>query len=111
MENLLKCSNPECVSHDEDETPYFSISVTVGADCHLSENLHRVEAEHFTCVYCSDPAVSTEDDPPADPGVEAKPDEVKCAHCDEPVWYDDEDGWCHENGEHDCFLAIGKERS
>ena len=62
MERLLTCSNPMCVSHDEDETPCFSISVTVEADRNqIPENLHRVEAEHFTCVYCSDPAVSTED--------------------------------------------------
>ena len=61
MADLLTCSNPMCVSHDEDETPYFSINVTVVADCLLTDNLHRVEAEHFVCNYCHDPAVSTED--------------------------------------------------
>jgi len=142
METLLKCSNPECVSHgSEDDVPCFVISVSVGADRSITDNLRRVDAEDFRCVYCSDPAVSTEeDDPPATPGglteekarealslelaISMDPPglrvvgvgwanedaEVKCAHCDEPVWYDDDDGWCHENGEHDCFLAIGKER-
>lgn len=60
MEDMLRCSNPDCGSRKPDnETPYFSINVTVGADCDVSENLRRVEPEYFACVYCHAEAEAT----------------------------------------------------
>ena len=57
----LACSNPDCASHEKDERPAFTINVTVGEDRDLTENLHHLEPEYFTCVYCHSKAIEGED--------------------------------------------------
>lgn len=52
---MIRCSNPECESRQE-ETPMFTLNVTVDEDCRVCESLHKVEAQFFTCVYCQDTA-------------------------------------------------------
>ena len=34
----------------------FTLNVTVDEDRDVCENLHKVEAQFFTCVYCQDRA-------------------------------------------------------
>ena len=56
MKMRLRCSNPDCCTRTEGETPCFSITVSVGDERELSENLNKIEARHFTCDYCNDVA-------------------------------------------------------
>ena len=51
----LVCSNTECESH-KDDSPMFTINVTVDGDRDLAENLNKVEPEYFVCVYCQSEA-------------------------------------------------------
>ena len=56
----LACSNPECDSNMHDMPPahpMFTVSVIVGENCDLTNNLNKVEPECFTCVYCHSEAV------------------------------------------------------
>jgi len=53
----LVCSNPKCESR-EDDTPMFTINVTVCGGRDLAENLNKVEPEFFTCVYCHSEATT-----------------------------------------------------
>ena len=51
----LRCSNPECDSHEDDQH-LFTLNVTVDADRCLAESLQRVEPQYFTCCFCGDKA-------------------------------------------------------
>ena len=60
----LVCSNPNCDSNMNDMPPahpMFTVSVTVGEDCDLTENLHHFEPGCFSCVYCHSEAIEGED--------------------------------------------------
>ena len=50
----LECSNTECESHESNAL--FNISVTVGEDRDISENLNKVEPEYFSCAHCGSEA-------------------------------------------------------
>ena len=56
---MLRCSNPECESRHE-ETPMFTLNVTVDEDRDVCESLRKVEAKFFVCVYCNDIAEEAE---------------------------------------------------
>lgn len=59
---MLRCRNPDCCTRTQDEMPSFSVTVSVGEDREMTENLHKVEALHFTCDYCNDIAEDCEED-------------------------------------------------
>ena len=56
MYRKLRCSNPDCCTRMDNEMPSFSVTVSVGDARELAENLDKIEASHFTCDYCNDPA-------------------------------------------------------
>lgn len=63
MNTKLQCSNPDCCTRTEEEqTPSFSITVSVGDERELAENLNKVEARYFTCDYCNDVAQEESND-------------------------------------------------
>ena len=56
MTRKLRCSNPDCCTRIDNEKPSFSVTVSVGEERELAENLDKIEASYFTCDYCNDPA-------------------------------------------------------
>ena len=48
---MLKCSNPECESHNDD-APMFSVNITVGSEYEVAEPICKIPYECFICVYC-----------------------------------------------------------
>ena len=48
--NLI-CSNEECTSHEEKDY-MFNVTIIVGGDRELAENINKVSSEYFECVYC-----------------------------------------------------------
>ena len=58
----IQCSEEDCVSRTSDETPFFSVSVTVDGDKDVAENISAIPASQFTCNYCHSPAKGVEDE-------------------------------------------------
>ncbi len=52
---MLKCSNPECSSH-QDDAPMFTVNVTVGDEYEVTEPIRKIPYEYFICVYCNSQA-------------------------------------------------------
>ena len=56
---MLKCSNTECESlktaegEDEDQTPMFTVKITVGSEYESAEPIRKIPLEYFICVYCN----------------------------------------------------------
>ena len=81
----LRCSNPDCCTRTSGDYATFSITVSVGSERELAENLHKVEAEHFSCDMCNEPA------------EDALPHRLKKMEDDNRV-----PGWHAQSTEHPC---------
>ena len=57
-DNLLKCSYPDCESHNS--SGLFNINVSVDAWRDVAETLNKIEPEYFACAHCGAEAVEKE---------------------------------------------------
>ena len=48
----LQCTNPECESIIGDDTPVFTVNLTVDEDGEACSSAQSVEGKYFTCCYC-----------------------------------------------------------
>ena len=48
---VMRCSNTECESHDE-ERHAFSVNIVFDDDRKPIENPQKIPPEYFECVYC-----------------------------------------------------------
>lgn len=55
MKRKLRCSNEDCESH-KNEQYMFNVTAVVDEDRQFAENLDKVEASYFECVFCSSEA-------------------------------------------------------
>ena len=55
----LKCKNPECESHENDQYQ-FNANVVFDRDRALAENIRKVEAHYFECCFCGEEAEDVE---------------------------------------------------
>ncbi len=51
----IKCSDPECESHESNGM--FEINVTVDIDREIAENLNKISPAYFSCTYCGAKAI------------------------------------------------------
>jgi len=48
----LRCLNPECESNTGNDSPLFTVNMTVDEDGDACESARKIDGMYFTCCYC-----------------------------------------------------------